>query len=203
MSETKPSNPKDAVGIKKVPLSCVPTAPLLEVGLAMMEGARKYGRHNYRVIGVRASTYYDAAMRHLMSWWEGEDIDPDSGVHHLVKAAACTFVVRDAMIMGKCEDDRPVKYPSGLPIQKFNSQAADLIKKYPECKEPYLEAYEMNRGYSDLDNPKAHLIAGGAERRTGCRRRNISCDEYRNRISVTGWPERRMNKDRRINDANS
>jgi hypothetical protein len=56
------------------------SAPVLaEVGLGMLEGGHKYGRHNYRAIGVRTSIYYDAAMRHLTAWWEGEDIDAESG----------------------------------------------------------------------------------------------------------------------------
>lgn len=139
MSETKPSNPKDALGVRKVPLHCVPTGPLMEVGLAMMEGGRKYGTHNYRAIGVRMSTYYDATLRHLTAWWEGENIDPDSGVHHLTKAIACLFVVRDSMLMGNCEDDRPIKYLNGLPIVEFNKQAEAIIKKYPECKKPFIE----------------------------------------------------------------
>jgi len=140
MSETKQSNPKDALGIKKVPLHAVPTKPLLEVGLAMMEGGRKYGTHNYRSIGVRVSTYHNAAMRHLLSWWEGEDIDPESGVHHIVKAMASLFVLRDAMHMGMAEDDRPIRYPNGIDMDSFNKLAADVIEKYPECVEPFLEA---------------------------------------------------------------
>src|SRR5439155_17031300 len=51
----KPSNPKDAVGVAKPPSSTASQAVSAEVGLAMIEGARKYGRHNYRVIGVRSS----------------------------------------------------------------------------------------------------------------------------------------------------
>ncbi len=143
MPEVKDTNPKDALGIKKVPLHCIPTKPMLEVGLAMMEGGRKYGAHNYRVMGVRMSTYYDAAMRHLMAWWEGEDIDPDSGVHHLVKCMASLFVVRDAMHMGLCKDDRPVKYPGGINLDGFNKIAADIVKTYPECKKPFTQVEKI------------------------------------------------------------
>lgn len=136
--QKKPTNPKDALGIKKVPLHNVPSAPLLEVGLAMMEGGRKYGTHNYRVIGVRASTYYDAAWRHLTAWWEGEDIDAASGLHHVTKAIASLFVLRDAMVMDNYEDDRPPRYPNGLGIDRLNELAAKMIEKYPECEAPFL-----------------------------------------------------------------
>ena len=147
----KPTNPKDALGVKKVPLHCVPSIPLFEVGLAMMEGGRKYGAHNYRAIGVRMSVYYDAIMRHMIAWWEGEDIDPDSGVHHLVKAMTCLFVVRDSMYMGNCEDDRPIKYPEGLKIEELNKLAEGLIKKYPKCIDPFLEKNHTQKAQlSDL-----------------------------------------------------
>ena len=133
----KVTNPKDALGVKKVPMHCIPTAPLLELALAMMEGGRKYGAHNYRVMGAKASTYYDAACRHLTAWWDGEDIDKESGVHHLIKLCACMFVMRDSQHMGNDIDDRPKRYPNGLDLEKFNKQAADIIEMYSKCKPPF------------------------------------------------------------------
>jgi len=105
----KDTNPKDAVGTKKVPVSVLPMPVLGEVGLALLEGARKYGRHNYRVAGVRGSVYIDACFRHLASWWEGEDVDPDSGLSHITKAIAGLVVLRDSMLMENWKDDRPPK----------------------------------------------------------------------------------------------
>lgn len=126
----KETNPKDSVGVKKVPISTVSGPVLLEVGLAMMEGARKYGRHNYRRAGVRASVYYDATVRHLIDWWEGADIDPDSGLSHITKAIASLTVLRDSMIRGNWEDDRPPKVEDGW-LQELNKKAAEIIEKYP------------------------------------------------------------------------
>ena len=139
---TKDTNPKDAVGIAKVPMSTVPATVMLEVGLAMMEGARKYGRHNYRSAGVRASVYYDAAMRHLMEWYEGVDIDADSGLSHITKAIATLVVLRDGMIAGNWMDDRPPVVPtmkSGY-IRLLNAEAKKIIEKYPEGKAPHTNA---------------------------------------------------------------
>jgi hypothetical protein len=102
-----------------------------------MEGARKYGSHNYRDVGVRVSVYYDAAMRHLGAFWEGEDIDPDSGLPHIIKAMACLLVLRDSQLMGNCEDDRPIRYPNGLVFELLNKQSAEIIQKYPNCKKPF------------------------------------------------------------------
>lgn len=133
----KPTNPKDAFGIKKASLSCVSSPVLMELGIAMQEGACKYGRHNYRVIGVRGSVYYDATMRHIMSWWEGEDIDPDSGLSHITKAIASLVVLRDAMIQGKFTDDRPPK--SVTWVQELNKASEALFNKYPKPVAPYTE----------------------------------------------------------------
>jgi hypothetical protein len=124
----KESNPKDSIGIRKAPMSCVPATVLLEMGVAMQEGAHKYRRHNYRAIGVRASVYYDAAMRHLFSWWEGEDIDPGSGLSHVTKALTSLTVLRDAMIQGKFHDDRP---PASVPfMDDLNARTAALADQF-------------------------------------------------------------------------
>ena len=128
----KESNPKDSNGIKKVPLHVVPSQVLMEIGLGMLEGARKYGAHNYRIAGVRSSVYYDATMRHLMAWWEGQDIDPDSGLSHITKALTSLVVLQDAIINGMAEDDRPPSVPSINWVADLNKKAAEIIKKYPD-----------------------------------------------------------------------
>ena len=105
---SKPSNPKDIVGSNKVPLHLCPSTLIAGVSLAMLEGAVKYGRSNFRAVGVRASIYFDAEQRHMKAWWEGEDVDPESGLDHLFKAAACLAVLIDAKYAGKMKDDRMV-----------------------------------------------------------------------------------------------
>lgn len=139
------TNPKDALGIKKVPLHTVSCAVLMEMGLGMMEGGRKYGTHNYRVKGVRASVYYDAAIRHIMQWWEGEDIDAESGLHHITKALTSLCVLRDGQLMENVIDDRPVQLPDKLDIDRLNEHAKDIIKKYPKCIDPYTHLDYMSK----------------------------------------------------------
>lgn len=137
----KPSNPKDSVGISKVPFSTVPSEVTAEVGLAMLEGALKYGRHNYRAVGVRGSVYYDAALRHLTAWWEGQDVDPDSGLSHLVKCLACLYVLRDSQIMGNWVDDRPPFLPNKDEwVADLNKKAKALLEQYPNPKEAFINA---------------------------------------------------------------
>ena len=127
----KPSNPKDIVGIGKAPMSTVSAPVMAEIGVAMLEGACKYGRHNFRVVGVRVSVYYDATLRHLFSWWEGEDIDPDSGLSHVTKAIASLLVLRDAMLQNMVEDDRPPGTLKSFYVE-LNAKAAAIVEKYKD-----------------------------------------------------------------------
>lgn len=137
-SVKKNTNPKDAVGIRKVPYSTIPAEVTAEVGLGMLEGALKYGRHNYRVIGVRASVYYDAIQRHINAWWEGEDIDPESGLNHIVKLLTSGYVLRDAMINDNLVDDRPPKTKEKW-VQEYNKIAGEILDKYPDPVPAYTE----------------------------------------------------------------
>jgi hypothetical protein len=129
----KETNPKDAIGTKKPRFySGLPANVTKEVSIGMMEGAMKYGRHNYRISGVRASVYIDAAIGHLFDYWEGQDIDPDSDLHHITKAIASLYVLRDAQLQNMCKDDRPPK--SDVEGHKAYLQVVvdKLFKKYPK-----------------------------------------------------------------------
>lgn len=135
---TKDTNPKDAIGCAKPPLSCVPMNVVLEIGAGMLEGSCKYGRHNYREAGVRSSIYFDATMRHLIAWWEGEDIDPDSGLSHITKALASLVVLRDAQMNGMvANDDRPPRLASDW-MDKIREQVTTVLGKYPNPKDPHV-----------------------------------------------------------------
>ena len=132
----KDTNPKDALGIKKPSLTTIPFPVLYEVGTAMLEGACKYRRHNYRIAGVRVSVYIEAAFRHLAAYWEGEDIDPDSGLHHVSKAIASLVVLRDAMMNDMAQDDRPPSSEAEW-MSKIQERVDDVLERYPEPLPPY------------------------------------------------------------------
>lgn len=92
-----------------IPFHLLPWRVVMEMALGMMEGGRKYGRHNYRKVGVRASVYFDATTRHLADFIEGTNIDKDSGLSHLAKALSSSQVLLDSMVMGNWVDDRPIR----------------------------------------------------------------------------------------------
>ena len=103
---TKDTNPKDSISGTKLPLSLWPTTATAMGSVALLEGALKYGRMNWRASGVRASVYIDACKRHLDAWFEGEDCAPDTGSPHLGNALACIAILIDAQAVGKLQDDR-------------------------------------------------------------------------------------------------
>ncbi|WP_417659979.1 dATP/dGTP diphosphohydrolase domain-containing protein [Pseudidiomarina sp.] len=160
MSE-KPTNPKDMMGVMKAPMSTVSAPVMAEVGVAMLEGALKYGRHNYRAVGVRASVYYDATMRHLMDWWEGQDIDPDSGMSHITKAITSLVVLRDSMIQENWVDDRPPHSPEFY--SELNQKVAALREKYSDRSQVHYTQTLMSAQFGQqntLDYRDPRTVAG-------------------------------------------
>tara|TARA_R110002153_G_scaffold155305_2_gene307350 strand:+ start:788 stop:1267 length:480 start_codon:yes stop_codon:yes gene_type:complete len=135
---TKETNPKDAIGIKKPrAYSAVPQNVVREISVGMMEGARKYGRHNYRVAGVRASVYFDATVGHLNDWWEGEDVDPDSGLSHVTKALCSLVVLRDTMMNDMMTDDRPPPSNVEDTRNKLQQVVDDVWERHPDSVPAY------------------------------------------------------------------
>lgn len=104
-------NPKDKIGATKVPYSHIPATGLAHQAMAHGDGTRKYGLYNWREIGVQASEYVSAAMRHIEAWFNGEETAPDSGIHHLGHAAACLNIIMDCQEIGNLKDDRPPSVP--------------------------------------------------------------------------------------------
>lgn len=104
---TKPSNPKDAIGDKKVPLWLLSPIAKAHWALAQFCGMCKYQAWNWRIAGVRSSTYLSAIGRHMDAYVSGEELDPTDGTHHLGNIMACCAILLDAEAAGKLNDDRP------------------------------------------------------------------------------------------------
>lgn len=100
-------NPKDIVGSGKLPLHLWPVTATATGCIAMLNGALKYGRANWRKVPVKASIYADACHRHLAAWFEGRNED-EEGVPHLSSALACLAIIVDAQAAGTLIDDRQV-----------------------------------------------------------------------------------------------
>jgi hypothetical protein len=126
----KDTNPKDAISSGKLPLHLVPDTIEVEVALAYLEGALKYGAHNYKIAGVRASVYNAALSRHRIRWWNGENTDPVSHVRHLASIIACAGILLDAELHGKLTDDRPPSVDISARIAENEQVVKHLINLY-------------------------------------------------------------------------
>lgn len=124
--DKKESNPKEAIGSIKLNYSLVPDTLVTYACQAYSEGAYKYGAYNWRYAGVKASTYYSALNRHIRKWWNGEDFDPKTKVHHLANAIACLGIILDARVCGKLDDDRPPRIDLNKLIEESEAVTAHL-----------------------------------------------------------------------------
>ncbi|WRQ08292.1 DUF5664 domain-containing protein [Mycobacterium phage jiawei] len=107
--EAPDTNPKTRFGMAKPPIGLIPGPAMIHMAEAFRDGAQKYGPANWREDPVSSSTYINAAFRHILSWYDGEEEAQDSGVHHLGHAAACLAILLDAQAQGTLHDDRPTK----------------------------------------------------------------------------------------------
>lgn len=101
-------NPKSLQGAKKFSLRYLPLSANIAVNQAFEDGAKKYGAANWREKGVATTVYVDAALRHIMQYFDGgQKLAADSGVHNLGHAMACLAIIIDAEQEGQLIDDRP------------------------------------------------------------------------------------------------
>lgn len=126
----KTSNPKDRIGITKLPLHILPIAFLVDTALALFDGLCKYGRFNWRKESVAATVYIDAAQRHIAKWAWGREKDKDSGVHELGHAAACLAILMDAQASGNLVDDREKDEKMCVMIDEAQEEVKRLLTKH-------------------------------------------------------------------------
>lgn len=131
----KETNPKTAIGDKKVPLAlCSPIASA-HWSLAQFAGMCKYQAWNWRIAGVRSSTYISAMKRHLDAYMSGEEFDPVDGTHHLGNIMACAAILLDAQAAGKLNDDRPPSVDCRPTFKFVEDQMALLREKYKHIEQ--------------------------------------------------------------------
>lgn len=71
-----------------------PLDAVREVGKVLTLGAEKYTEDGWQHVEDGGTRYYDAAIRHLAAWREGEAWDEGDGglgTHHLANAACCVL----------------------------------------------------------------------------------------------------------------
>ena len=93
----------------KAPLALIPPKAQAEIAQVFGFGADKYGINNWRKDrhNTQWSRTYSSIQRHLNSFWDGEDNDPESGMSHLAHAATQIMILMTAIHDGATDmDDR-------------------------------------------------------------------------------------------------
>lgn len=176
------SNPKTRYGVSKPGIADVPAVALLHLGLAMRDGEKKYGRTNWREHNITASVYYNAAMRHLMSWWDGEENAEDSGVHHLGHAMACLSILVDAQAQNTLNDDRP-----GIP-----GQFAAMVKALTVPMGGHPASYDPDYHPAALEVPcaTAHWWSNPRATQTGLKATETAARPIYAKLTAAGLKDR-------------
>lgn len=93
---------------KKSRVDVLPPSVLLSVGDVFAYGAGKYGERNWEQYAEDWDwcQLYASAMRHLIAWAGGEDIDPESGLPHLDHAVCNLMMLQGLIHAEKGNDDR-------------------------------------------------------------------------------------------------
>jgi hypothetical protein len=111
----------------KVSFSMVPFHLLAGVARVFMGGKLKYAAWNWTK-GMKWSSCFDCTCRHLFKWWYlGEDMDPDSGEHHLDHVLCNIFMLKHYTKSYLEGDDRPPKAITG-----FDDWMEDMMTLFDE-----------------------------------------------------------------------
>lgn len=85
----------------------IPPEVLLDWGRVFTYGERKYARDNWKR-GNDWHEFYGSLLRHALKWWQGEDLDPESGLPHLAHVLWNAGALHYFQLRGIGQDDRDV-----------------------------------------------------------------------------------------------
>lgn len=88
----------------KLEYGLTPPLALQEMVKVLTFGAQKYERDNWKRVPDSKRRYFDALQRHVWAWKMGEQLDPESGMHHLAHAMCClSFLYEHDVLYSKDE----------------------------------------------------------------------------------------------------
>lgn len=92
-------------GTKAARFDLLPPEALAKVAELYGFGAQKYDAHNWRK-GYAWSLSFASMMRHAWAFWNGEDIDAETGLPHLTSVVFHAFTLLTFMTEHRDFDDR-------------------------------------------------------------------------------------------------
>lgn len=122
----------------KVRLDLFPPSAMYGISTVFTYGAAKYDDWNWAK-GFTYDRLYSALQRHMLSWWMGQDTDPETGFSHLWHAGCNIAMLIHTELLDKPElDNRPTKFfPSSMTgilpgVLKFSDEYRAMLKKKQE-----------------------------------------------------------------------
>ena len=115
-------DPSSKYDKKKLRLDLIPVSTFKSLSAVLTYGADQYTDRNWEK-GLSWSRVYAAALRHLLSFWGGEDIDPESSLHHLDHAMCNIAFLREYIETRPGLDNRPRK------SEAFNEKVDKALDK--------------------------------------------------------------------------
>ena len=109
----------------KAPWHLAPWDAFSAIVKVLAFGAKKYTDRNWEK-GMDWSRMYDSAMRHLLAFWNGEDIDKESGLPHIDHALWNVAGLAHYAAFYRDRDDRPRK---DCEIEEIIKAAEEETKK--------------------------------------------------------------------------
>ncbi|MGH7746004.1 MAG: dATP/dGTP diphosphohydrolase domain-containing protein [Candidatus Dormibacteria bacterium] len=106
MNKTTTTNEGHKTDSGKVRMDLLDAPAITELARVMTHGAKKYGDYNYKK-GIDYSRMYGAILRHLFSFWAGEDHDAETNLPHLAHAMAGCMMLLWYQNEKTEYDDRP------------------------------------------------------------------------------------------------
>lgn len=99
----------------KVKFDLITPKFLTALGRVLTIGDRKYPKstRDWRFCDT-PSDYFAAAMRHMVAWQAGENVDRETGENHLIHAACCMMIIFELWLRGV--DDREEKGTTAPPM---------------------------------------------------------------------------------------
>ena len=88
----------------KLEYGLLPPYALEETVKVLTFGAQKYERNNWIHVEDAPRRYFDALQRHLSAWKKGEQVDPESGLHHLAHAMCCLMFLYERDVIYNDKD---------------------------------------------------------------------------------------------------
>lgn len=92
----------------KLRMDLVPVTAMRAMARGFGYGADKYEAWNWTK-GLSTGRLYGALLRHLTAWWDGEEMDQESGLSHLDHVLCCAAMLEGTVTGRLGEDDRPAK----------------------------------------------------------------------------------------------